>query len=928
MATILAKQPIHVADQGSLLAIPLSQLYTGDIVIRDDNDVAYMLIGSDPGVFENWEPITGATSAGDLATEIADRIAGDATTLATAEAYADALISNRQTKNPARFVTTTNIALSGLSALADGTPVAGDRILVAGQTTGSQNGIYNAATGSWTRATDADTTGELLPGCIVWVSEGTTYADSAWELTTDGTITIGTTAQTWTNYYKSGLYATAAALTAETSARTTADTTLQTNITNEAATARAAETANATSISNETTARIAADTGLQTQIDAFSAGLVESASVFTSSFTATAAKIHRVDSTSGVIVATLPTAPADKTQILIKLVIQGGTNGVTINTGGSDVLNKTGGSTSYSLSYVNQTVTMQYKATGAIWTIIGTDIPLSATDTRYNGIGQNPITGYWHLADNGGDNTATVDATAALQALVDAVPYGSTIWLDGYFRINTSVKWRSGVSMKSAHHAAGGLRVYTVDTPAIRWNVSIDGATNGTALTDCVFENFELDCSNQTLSGSYTVACKGFVIQYMKRSHFRGLYVHDSHATGIGVDFLQDGSSIVGNIVERCGRSHSSTSPSTGAGGGAGIGIGTANTSNDEELLIANNTVIGNGNGTTANTSYGIFLESQAGSQSSATSGIRIVNNYVSDCQGGIGDAGSRRTLIANNQVTRCTYAGISVDGGTIGSGHPGYDNTVMGNNIYSCNAPGILYGYLNAGGKTSCVGNTVSFCNQGVVFNFSGSVNAAAVFVAENNLHDLQYSGIFAKYPTSGTGGFTESEFSRNFIYNCGIAANTNDRDGIRFEVPLTNVKIDNNNVFDRQGSKTQRYGLITTAAAVFTGGSIRGNDFRNNLTAGVSLGAAVSATTWVGGNAAYNGVAPASVTVTASPMTYTAPDFPSSLFITGGTVSAITIGGVTVAASSERMLNLEASDSVVITYSSAPTLTFRSRG
>jgi len=302
--------------------------------------------------------------------------AGDTATLTAAQAYVDAVISNRQTKQPVRFVTTTNIALSGLGALSEGTPVATDRILVAGQTTGSQNGIYVAASGAWTRSTDADATGELLEGCVVWVSEGSTFADSGWELSTDGVITIGTTAQTWTNYYKGGLYATAAALTAETSARTTADTTLQTNI-----------NANTTAIASETTARTTADALL-------TISLTEAANVFIADFAPAADSINRVDTTSNNVIATLPTAPPNKTRVCIKHIIQGGTNVVTYNTGGSDVINKAGGVTTGSLPVLGQAVTLQYRTTGAIWTVVSNDIPLSSLDLRYgSGITRRAVSG-------------------------------------------------------------------------------------------------------------------------------------------------------------------------------------------------------------------------------------------------------------------------------------------------------------------------------------------------------------------------------------------------------------------------------------------------------------------------------------------------------------------------------------------------------
>ena len=109
-------------------------------------------------------------------------------------------------KASVRVATTANItALNGSAPnTLDGvTLAANDRILVKDQGTGSQNGIYyvailgTGANGTWTRATDADGVGELTAGSVVLVEEGTANADSKWMLTTDGTITIGTTALTF-----------------------------------------------------------------------------------------------------------------------------------------------------------------------------------------------------------------------------------------------------------------------------------------------------------------------------------------------------------------------------------------------------------------------------------------------------------------------------------------------------------------------------------------------------------------------------------------------------------------------------------------------------------------------------------------------------------------------------------------------------------
>jgi hypothetical protein len=108
-------------------------------------------------------------------------------------------------KQSVRVITTTNITLTGgAPTVVDGVTLKlNDRILVSGQSTGSQNGIYivsvlgTGANGTWIRSTDTNATGELESGTIVMVTEGSTNADTSWKLTTNDPIVIGTTALTF-----------------------------------------------------------------------------------------------------------------------------------------------------------------------------------------------------------------------------------------------------------------------------------------------------------------------------------------------------------------------------------------------------------------------------------------------------------------------------------------------------------------------------------------------------------------------------------------------------------------------------------------------------------------------------------------------------------------------------------------------------------
>lgn len=65
--------------------------------------------------------------------------------------------------------------------------------------------------------------------------------------------------------------------------------------------------------------------------------------------------------------------------------------------------------------------------------------------------------------------------------------------------------------------------------------------------------------------------------------------------------------------------------------------------------------------------------------------------------------------------------------------------------------------------------------------------------------------------------------------------------------------------------------------------------------------------------------------ITVSASPFTYTVKE-PGSLFITGGTVSTITLirGSKTLNMTGQKIIPVGIKDRVVVTYSVLPTITF----
>ena len=134
------------------------------------------------------------------------------------KSYVDAQRSGLDVKQSVRVATTEALTLASdfeNGDTVDGVTLAtGDRILIKNQATGSENGIYTVnASGAPTRATDADSNTEVTPGMFTFVEEGTTNADSGWVLTTNGSITLGSTALSFAQFSGAGQVVAGAGLT-------------------------------------------------------------------------------------------------------------------------------------------------------------------------------------------------------------------------------------------------------------------------------------------------------------------------------------------------------------------------------------------------------------------------------------------------------------------------------------------------------------------------------------------------------------------------------------------------------------------------------------------------------------------------------------------------------------------------------------------
>jgi hypothetical protein len=124
---------------------------------------------------------------------------------AATKAYVDSVAQGLDAKASVKAATTANITLSGAQTIDGVSVVAGDRVLVKNQSAASQNGVYVAQSGAWSRALDMDAWSEV-PNAFVFVEQGTTQADTGWVCTADPGGTLGTTSIPWTQFSSAASY--------------------------------------------------------------------------------------------------------------------------------------------------------------------------------------------------------------------------------------------------------------------------------------------------------------------------------------------------------------------------------------------------------------------------------------------------------------------------------------------------------------------------------------------------------------------------------------------------------------------------------------------------------------------------------------------------------------------------------------------------
>jgi hypothetical protein len=511
--------------------------------------------------------------------------------------------------------------------------------------------------------------------------------------------------------------------------------------------------------------------------------------------------------------------------------------------------------------------------------------------------------GYKVITPSGGFN----DDVAINKAITDLVNQygGGTVFLEGSFKISAPISVKSNISVIGA-----GAKRTTVAAYGSDYSIFQLLGSKGSEFKDIEIADMFLDGTTFS-QPTYNVQTKGIFITYAKRLRLTNLLVYNTPATGIGADYLQD-SVFHGCVVANCGRMWA------GGYGGNGIGVGTGMLDVRETLTISNCHVYSNGDN-------GIMFETQAWENGVQYSGYMNVINCTSRDNGvdGFRNSGAMRINWIGNQSISNGANGFRVTGGLA---QGGVDSTVFV-------------------GKEDIFANNHVYGNANHGVYISGAAVDAALNISNNHIAGNSQHGIYCDTKTNKmkinnnfiylngydgirlVGGGKDIEITGNHAYNNGIANNASYQNGIVLGAgtagnTVSNVRIARNRVFDDQAPTKQTTGIaIKGTLAAISNVQIEHNDLTGSNTPISITGTVSSIKTRY--NDGYNPVGTSSITVGASPFTYTAGTSPETVYIDGGTITSVTKGGVTIATTTGRAIQLEPNESIVVTYSAAPTMT-----
>jgi hypothetical protein len=225
--------PPALDNDGNPLATGAIYFYTVDNNMYAWNGTSWTVFTSASAIttITASSPLTGGGSGGTVtvsiqdastsqkgAVQLTDSVSSTSTTSAATpnsvkQAYdlAATALAGLHFHDPVETASTSNITLSGLSAINGYTPSAGERVLVRSQTNQAENGIYDAAVSTWTRSSDFNTWSEVYTSAT-YVKQGN-FSGESFITTVASTGTIDVTPITWALFSTDAVYSAGTGLT-------------------------------------------------------------------------------------------------------------------------------------------------------------------------------------------------------------------------------------------------------------------------------------------------------------------------------------------------------------------------------------------------------------------------------------------------------------------------------------------------------------------------------------------------------------------------------------------------------------------------------------------------------------------------------------------------------------------------------------------
>jgi len=496
---------------------------------------------------------------------------------------------------------------------------------------------------------------------------------------------------------------------------------------------------------------------------------------------------------------------------------------------------------------------------------------------------QNGTTG---VIDYSGTDAATV-----IQAAIDALTEGGLIILRrGIYALTSCIRVSKGIHLLGEKGAV--LRVddgaQSSTNPFNILEVTGDNVT---------VENLELDgnaASNPNLAGTTPDPPpanpniqSGIVFFSGRNGEIVNCYLHDLWNAGIWLAALDGdviGTEIGSCQIERVGKSYvdgSSTNPPQSANAVYILRLqGSTSGSNIHDNVIRETC------------GRGIYLHFDTDSIVSSNILVKTPNS-ISESAGITIDDDAKRITVRGNQITG--------HGPGIFVAWAGCEDIIIEAN-HCIDAPGSAgSGYGILVDSIAPLGPTLrtliikgNICRDS---DLAGISVSASETIIEGNIcyNNHQASGV----PTTRKAGI---------IVQGGAYPNSSD------------ISIIGNRCFDDQSTPTQNFGIsVAQMASQITNVIIANNDLRGNGEGGI--GELDCSSIRVTGNLGYNPQGLEQVTVGDSPFSYTNRDgVPEAVYITGGTVSEISKGGILIFTSTPATVWLEPDESLTIVHLDSP--------